>query len=92
MQWKQTLWLYIIVINIVAFTIMGLDKSKSRRGKWRISERTLFNMAFIGGSLGILAGMYIFRHKTGRNKFRWGIPLIIVVQTVLSPWILSYLS
>ncbi len=59
MQWKQTLWLYILVVNAVAFIMMGMDKSKSRKGLWRIPERTLFNVAFVGGSVGILS-LWIF--------------------------------
>lgn len=89
MRGKLTLWLYILVINTIAFIMMGMDKSKSRKGAWRISERTLFNVAFIGGSVGILGGMYIFRHKTKHVKFKWGIPLVVAIQGILLLWILN---
>lgn len=89
-QMKDKLVLWFIIINVVAFIMMGMDKSKSRKGVWRIPERTLFNVAFIGGSVGILGGMHVFRHKTKHAKFKWGIPLIIVIQSALSLWILSY--
>ncbi len=80
---NQTLWVYIFVINIIAFIMMGIDKLKAKIGAWRISERTLFAMAFMGGSVGILGGMHVFRHKTRHAKFKWGIPLIIIIQGIL---------
>ncbi len=79
----QILWFYIIAINAIAFIMMGIDKIKSKIGAWRISERTLFAMAFMGGSVGILGGMHVFRHKTRHAKFKWGIPLIIIIQGIL---------
>ena len=84
---NEILWLYIIVINIIAFVTMGIDKLKSKLGAWRISERTLFAVAFLGGSVGILGGMHVFRHKTKHAKFKWGIPLIIIIQGILLQWI-----
>jgi len=84
---NEILWLYIIVINIIAFVTMGIDKLKSKLGAWRISERTLFAVAFLGGSVGILGGMHVFRHKTRHAKFKWGIPLIIIIQGILLQWI-----
>lgn len=63
--------------------MMGIDKLKAKIGAWRISERTLFAMAFMGGSVGILGGMHVFRHKTRHAKFKWGIPLIIIIQGIL---------
>lgn len=80
---NQTLWVYIFVINIIAFIMMGIDKLKAKIGAWRISKRTLFAMAFMGGSVGILGGMHVFRHKTRHAKFKWGIPLIIIIQGIL---------
>ena len=66
---------------------MGADKYKARKGRWRISERTLFLLALAGGSLGIFIGMYFFHHKTQHRKFIYGIPSIIVVQAALLYWI-----
>ena len=83
---NQTLWVYIFVINIIAFIMMGIDKLKAKIGACRISERTLFAMAFMGGSVGILGGMHVFRHKTRHAKFKWGIPLIIIIQGILLQW------
>ncbi|NLN42485.1 MAG: DUF1294 domain-containing protein [Clostridiales bacterium] len=87
MAFNQIPWLYIIIINIIAFIMMGIDKSKSKKGAWRISERTLFAIAFFGGSVGILGGMHVFRHKTRHAKFKLGIPLIIIIQGILLLWI-----
>ncbi|NLY61650.1 MAG: DUF1294 domain-containing protein [Clostridiales bacterium] len=83
MDFNQPLWLYIILINIIAFVTMGRDKLKSIKGTWRISEGTLLAVALIGGSIGILGGMCFFRHKTKHSKFKWGIPLIIIAQGIL---------
>ena len=56
--------IYLIVINLVAFLAMYMDKRKAKYGKWRIPEQSLFILALIGGSIGAIAGMYTFRHKT----------------------------
>ncbi|WP_394922393.1 DUF1294 domain-containing protein [uncultured Robinsoniella sp.] len=71
---------YLILINLTGFFIMGLDKSKAKRGKWRIKERTLFLIALAGGSIGSLCGMYFFRHKTKHRSFVIGIPAILILQ------------
>lgn len=78
------LWLYLIVINIVAFALMGADKRRARRNKWRIKERTLFLSALLGGSIGAIAGMQAFRHKTKHWYFVLGMPLILVLQVALA--------
>ena len=74
---------YIILISLISFIVMGIDKSKARRRARRIPEAALFTLAVFGGSPGILLGMYIFRHKTKHNSFRIGIPVIILVQAYL---------
>ena len=72
--------LYLLIVNAVSFLLMLVDKQKARRKLWRIPESTLFLMAAIGGSIGALAGMYTFRHKTRHLKFTLGVPAILVVQ------------
>ena len=74
---------YWIVINIAAFVVYGIDKRKAIKHRWRIPESVLFALAFVGGALGALAGMYAFRHKTRKWYFAWGIPLILAIQVVL---------
>ena len=75
--------IYSIFINLIGFFAMGIDKAKAKAHAWRISEKTLFGIAFLGGSIGIWAGMYVFRHKTKHWYFKFGIPLILLAQIVL---------
>ena len=75
--------LYLIAVNILSFILFGVDKSKARRGSWRVSEKTLFAVAAIGGSIGAILGMFLFRHKTKHFSFRLGLPLILVGQLLL---------
>lgn len=77
------LLLYLIAINIVAFLLYGIDKWKAKRDAYRISEKTLLTVAILGGSLGAICGMHYFRHKTRHWYFRYGLPLIFVVQVAL---------
>ena len=74
---------YLLAINIVSFFLYGIDKYKAKRGKWRISEATLIMMAAIGGSVGAWDGMQLWHHKTMHKKFKYGIPLIIIMQIAL---------
>ena len=74
---------YLIFINIVTFLVYGIDKWKAKQGSWRISEATLLMLAVIGGTIGALLGMQVWRHKTMHKKFKYGIPLILVVQIVI---------
>ena len=72
--------LYLLLINAAAFVLMLADKVKARKNRWRIPEATLMTLAVIGGSIGALAGMYLFRHKTRQYKFTVGIPAILLLQ------------
>ncbi|MBP3850534.1 MAG: DUF1294 domain-containing protein [Prevotella sp.] len=74
---------YLIVINIVTFLVYGIDKWKAKQGSWRISEATLLILAVIGGSIGALLGMRVWHHKTMHKKFKYGLPLILLVQIAL---------
>lgn len=75
--------IYLFLINIYGFLVINLDKRKAIKGKWRIKESRLFFTAIIGGSLGVYLGIHIFRHKTKHDLFKYGIPLLIVVQIIL---------
>ena len=75
--------LYLVIVNAAAFLLMLVDKHKAKRGAWRIPEKTLIGAAAIGGSIGALCGMYLFRHKTRHLKFTLGIPLILAVQVIV---------
>lgn len=72
--------MYLLIINIVGFLLMGVDKVKAKAKAWRIPEKTIFIIAFLGGALGVWCGMYHFRHKTRHWYFKWGIPCIIVIN------------
>ncbi len=72
--------IYLIGINVLTFLIYGADKWKARKDRWRIPEDTLIWLAIVGGSIGSLLGMYLFRHKIRDRKFSLGVPAIIIVQ------------
>ena len=74
---------YLIVINILTFAVYGIDKWKARQGSWRISEATLLMLAVIGGTIGALLGMQVWRQKTMHLKFKYGLPLILLAQIAL---------
>ena len=74
---------YLLAVNIATFLLYGIDKYKAKKSKWRISEATLLTMAAIGGSIGAWAGMRLWHHKTMHKKFKYGIPLIIIMQIAL---------
>ena len=78
-----TLEIYLIGINILTFLIYGADKWKARKDRWRIPEDTLIWLAIVGGSIGALLAMYLFRHKIRDRKFSLGVPAIIAVQTAV---------
>lgn len=75
---------YLLLINMVAFLLMWMDKRKAVRRRWRIPEATLLVAAALGGSIGALLGMYMFRHKTKHKKFTLGVPAILIIQLGLS--------
>ena len=79
----QLVILYLMAVNLAAFFLMGVDKRRAVGKKWRISEKTLFLPAVLGGALGGLLGMRFFHHKTRHWYFRWGFPLLLVVQLLL---------
>lgn len=74
------LLIYLLLINLTGFFAMFLDKQKAKKGKWRIPEKILFLFAFLGGSLGTTLGMHTFRHKTKHWYFKFGMPLILILQ------------
>ena len=85
---KELFFVYLLIVNAFGFVLMLADKRKARKKKWRIPESTLMLVALIGGSVGCLSGMYLFRHKTRHPKFTVGVPLILALQVVLAVWIL----
>ncbi len=84
----KNLIIYIIIINIVGFFIMLIDKKKAEKSKWRIQEKTLLLISVFGGSIGTLVGMYVFHHKTKKARFYIGMPLILIFQIITIIYIL----
>ena len=80
----EFLYAYLVIINALGFVIMLIDKKKAQKQRWRIPERTLLLIAAVGGSLGMLFGMYQFRHKTKHLKFTLGVPGILIAQLILA--------
>ena len=76
--------IYLLIINALAFVLMCIDKQKAKKHAWRIPEAVLLSIAVLGGSIGTMAGMEIFRHKTKHRRFSIGVPIIIVVQLALA--------
>ncbi|NCC09440.1 MAG: DUF1294 domain-containing protein [Bacteroidia bacterium] len=76
----QIILYYLLGINVLTLILFGVDKLKAKKHWWRIPESTLLILAVVGGSIGAVAGMYVFRHKTMREKFYIGIPFIILIQ------------
>ena len=74
--------IYFIIINIIGFLIMYIDKQKAKKGKWRIPEKTLFIITALGGGIGTIAGMYTFRHKTQKVAFVVGFPVITILEII----------
>lgn len=77
------LLIYLVLVNAIAFLLMLIDKIKAKKKMWRIPERVLLGVSAIGGSLGGLLGMQLFRHKTKHLQFAIGIPVMLVVHIVL---------
>ena len=71
---------YLLAVNVLTFAVYGVDKWKARRGRWRVPEATLLGLAAVGGSVGAWLAMRLFRHKTQHKKFRYGVPVMFVLQ------------
>ena len=80
----KNILIYLLVINLMAFCAMWWDKRRAQHGEWRISEAGLFTLVLLGGGIGGIAGMYVFRHKTKKLKFTIGFPTILITEIVLA--------
>lgn len=81
---------YFLLVNLIGFCSMGIDKRKAVKGTFRIPEANLFIIALIGGSIGSICGMYTFRHKTRKWYFVYGMPAILILQIALIVFLFSY--
>ena len=83
--------IYLIIINIITFITYGIDKAKARKGAWRITEKTLIGLAVAGGSIGAMAGMSFFHHKTRKPLFKIGIPVILIIEAAAAAWLQTHI-
>lgn len=86
------IYTYLAITNIVAFLTYWSDKGRAQHGQRRIPEDTLIGMAIIGGSVGSIAAMLIFRHKTRHRKFKYGIPIVLIIQLALAGYLYYILT
>ena len=77
---RMMLIYYLLAVNVLTFIVYGVDKWKARSGRWRVPEATLMGLAALGGSVGAWLAMQLFRHKTQKKKFRYGVPALFVLQ------------
>ena len=75
---------FVLLINIIGFIIMGVDKYKAQKRFWRIPEKIFFTVAVLGGAIGVYAGMLFFRHKTKHWYFMLGIPVILLAEVIIT--------
>ncbi len=88
----KALLIYFLAINAVVFVVYGIDKHKAKHAKWRISEATLLMLAIVGGSIGAWCGMKVWHHKTMHKKFKYGVPVIFILQLALAVWIVNRMA
>lgn len=84
-----TFIIYLVFINLVGFFIMAIDKTRAIKHKWRISEKNLISISIVGGSIGILCGVHILRHKTKHKKFTVLVPSILALQIIAYLWVIN---
>ena len=91
MNYELYITAFLLSVNVIAFFMYGIDKWKAKKDKWRTSEATLMWLAVICGSIGAWLGMKVWHHKTMHKKFRYGLPLIIIVQIALIIFAYEYI-
>lgn len=86
----KLVWVYLLVINIIGFVVMYMDKEKAKRGQYRIPEATLWKIALIGGAVGTSIGMKLFKHKTKVSQFKYGFPAVALVYVIIVFYIIVF--
>lgn len=82
----------IVMMNLIGFFIMGADKKRAKKNVYRISESTLWNVAFLGGAIGAAAGMKHYRHKTKHAQFKYGLPVLAIIEAGIFVYIFKLLA
>ena len=80
---------YLLAVNVLTFVVFGVDERKARQGRWRVPEATLLGLTALGGSIGAWLAMQLFRHKTQKKKFRYGVPALFVLQVAATVYFLN---
>ena len=88
-QGLQTILIYMVFMSIIGFSMMGIDKGKARKGAWRIAEKTLMGIAFLGGGAGVWMGMEMFHHKTKHFQFKYGVPVITMLEFIAACYVFT---
>ena len=78
----QNIIIYLAIINVIGFLIMGIDKKRAKMMEWRIPEKYIFLITLFGGGVGTITGMYTFRHKTKKKYFTIGLPAILIIEVI----------
>ena len=86
---EDVLLVYLAVLNLVTFALYGADKRRAKKGQWRIPEKTLLILPLLGGSVGGILGMAVFHHKTRHWYFRWGLPIMFLLQAAGAVYLLA---
>lgn len=84
----HNLIIYLLIINVIGFLAMGIDKHRAKMMEWRIPEKTLFLITLFGGGIGTIAGMYTFRHKTKKKYFTIGLPAMVIIEIVSAMYLI----
>ena len=84
------LGIYLLIVNLWAFALMGIDKRRAKKDAWRIKEKSLFLPVLLGGGVGGILGMKTFRHKTKHWYFRFGFPAILILEIAGALWLVWY--
>ena len=85
---ENMITIYLLAVNLITFIVYAIDKWKAKKHRYRISEAKLMTLAALGGSIGALAAMYTFRHKTRHAKFTVGVPVLLILQVALAVWLM----
>ncbi|MFJ8063322.1 DUF1294 domain-containing protein [Psychrobacillus sp. NPDC096426] len=85
----EIILIFILLMSIISFLVMGYDKSQAKKHKQRVSERTLWTLAIFGGGIGAYLGMQLFRHKTKHTNFRVGFLMLLILYGFLLFWLVK---